>query len=444
MDNTYDVIVMGHNEGGIAAALRARHRGLRVALIADAQTECLEDDVAWHAMLHAARMCAAVHVDALVDRVRSSVRDRAADTLCMLRDHGVDVIHGTARLVRPTIFAPSTGAVAVSDDVQSTRYAEHIVIAVRGRPRQLERSPCDGDVVCTPGQLLAQQRLPQSMTIVGAGACGVAWASMMADCGASVTLLEQGPRILSDIDPQIAAVVHAQLERQGVCIQTMATATHCDQGVVYCGHRAAAPQAERILIAIGVDADVAHLGLEHTRVAIDRDNGTIVVDAHMQTQERHIYAIGASVGTNSAHAAMHQADIAVDALCGMRDQPFDETMVPLCVYSRPEAAAIGWTEEKARALGRAVDVVTVRGGSIKARMIGDDDALVRMVIDRNTRVVLGVHMVGTHATETIAVASLALLVEATAWEVGSAIYAHPTLAQVWRTAGRTLDWDVPR
>ncbi len=448
MDYTYDVIVIGLTEGGIAAALRARLRGLRAALIVDAQTQCLDDEAAWHAMVHAARVCAsvrgAVQADALIDRMRAGVSDRTADALRMLRDRGVDVVHGTARLVRPTIFAPSTGAVAVSDDEQSTRYAEHIVIAVGGRPRQLEHSPCDGDVVCTPGQLIAQRRLPQSITIVGAGARGVAWASMMADFGVVVTLLEQGPRILPKIDVQIAALLHEQLERRGVCIKTMSTATRCDQGIVYCGHTAAAAQAQCVLIAIGVDADATQLGLEHTRAAIDAGSGTIVVDAHMQTHERHIYAIGASIGTGSPHAAVHQADIAIDALCGMRAQPFDESIVPLCVYSRPEAASIGWTEEKARALGRAVDVVTVRGGSIKARVIGDDDALMRMVIDRATRVVVGVHLLGAHASETIAVASLALLVEATAWEVGSAMYAHPTLAQAWRTAGQTLDWDVPR
>jgi dihydrolipoamide dehydrogenase len=263
-----------------------------------------------------------------------------------------------------------------------------------------------------------------------------------------VTLVEAADRILPGEDKDVSAEIAKALKKRGVNIMTGAALQVESveltgggvQAVIITGDKTISVAGERMLVSIGRQGNVEQLGLENTDVKADK--GFVVVSPKtLQTGESHIYAIGDCIGgVQLAHAAMHEATVAVDHLLGGKPSRIVDRDIPRCIYSRPEAASIGWTEADAKAQGHDVKVAKIPLRILgKALVYGESEGFAKVVADRTSGDLLGVHLVGAHATDLIAEASLARLLDAVPWEIGRAIHPHPTLSEALQEVMLALD-----
>jgi dihydrolipoamide dehydrogenase len=465
-----DVAVLGGGPGGYTAALRAARAGKRVILIERDRLggTCLHRGcIPSKSLLRSAELYAAVRdasrygirlpageagVDwAAVQARKEEVVERLhAGLRQLVAGGGVQVLRGKGRIIGPSIFSPRSGAVAVEleDGGQETVVPRHLILATGSRPRRLDGLPYDGERVATSDDALRWSSLPSSVLIVGGGVIGVEWASMLADFGARVTIVEAAERILPGEDRDVSVELARALGRRGVEVLVGArllteTCRVKDLGVavdVEAGGTIRRVEAERMLVSVGRQANVEDIGLENTDVRVERGFIAVRPDT-LQTGEPHIYAVGDVIGgVQLAHAAMHEAAVAVDHLLGRETRRAADRDVPRCIYSRPEAAAIGWTEDDARAAGFDVRAARLPLRAVgKALVHGETDGFAKVVADRSTGDLLGVHLVGPHVTELIAEASLARFLDAVPWELARTIHPHPTLAEALQEAAMMLE-----
>lgn len=465
-----DVAVLGGGPGGYTAAVLAARAGKSVVLIERDKLggTCLHRGcVPSKTLLRSAEVYAAVRgaeafgirlgggepavdwaavmsrKEAVVERLHGSLRS-------LVEGSGVRIVQGAGRIIGPSIFSPRSGSVAVqlASGEQETVVPRHLIIATGSRPIRIEGLPYDGDRVATGEEALNWKTMPSSVLIVGGGVTGTEWASMLTDFGVRVTVVETAERILPGEDRDISAELKKALERRGAEVITGArlfpeTCRVRDGEVsmeVEADGRKRRLIGERMLVSVGRQANIEDLGLENTDIRTER--GFISVNsATLQTDEPHIYAVGDVIGgVQLAHAAMHEAAVAVDHLCGRQARRSADRDVPRCIYSRPEAAAIGWTEDAAREAG--FDVMTVRMPMTafgKALVHGETEGFVKVVADRTTGDWLGVHLVGPHVTELIAEASLARVLDAIPWELAYTIHPHPTLSEALQEAMQAVE-----
>jgi dihydrolipoamide dehydrogenase len=328
-----------------------------------------------------------------------------------------------------------------------TLVPKHLIIATGSRPRQLPGLEPDGEFILTSDDMLRLASLPDSLLIVGGGAIGVEWASMMNDFGVKVTLIEQSSRLLPAEDDEIADALRTRLEARGIRVLTGAhvrTDTFgLDNGQLFIhvdqGEQTERLSAEKMLIAVGRQANIEDIGLENTDIRLE--HGVIRVNSAQQTSEPHIYAVGdVTGGVQLAHAAMAEGILAAEHLAGRRVEPLSPHLVPRCVYSRPETASVGWTEREAREKGYDVKVGKFPFRFLgKAVVYGETDGFVKVVADRKTDDILGVHMIGAHVTDYVSEAALAQVLDATPWEVGRTIHPHPSMAESLSEAMLAVD-----
>lgn len=463
---SFDVVVLGGGTGGYVAAIRGAQLGLRVAVVEKEKVGgtclhrgCIPTKTYLRSaeLLHAFRNGAAfglkhggVSLDfsAVYARKERVVADLYKGVQGLLKRSGVTVYAGTGTLVPPSIFSPA-GMVAVSltDGGEEMLEPEKVIIATGSRPRTLGL-PIDGIHTMTSDEALTRERLPQSVIIVGGGAVGVEWASLLQDFGTAVTLVESLSRILSTEDEDISQEVARQLERRQVTILTGAavlteTVQATASGValqVRAGEEVRSLQAEALLLAVGRAPVTRGLGLESREQVVLGPGGFIQVDGFGRTGDKSIYAVGDAAGGGLAHVAARQGVIAMEHIAGLSPLPFDPHKVPRCVYGRPEAAAVGYTEAEARALGYEVKVGKFPFRAVgKALVHGEHDGFVKVVADAKTEDLLGVHMVGPDVTNLISEAGLALLLNGTAWEVGQLMHPHPSLSEVLGEAALAVE-----
>jgi dihydrolipoamide dehydrogenase len=291
--------------------------------------------------------------------------------------------------------------------------------------------------------------LPKDVVIVGAGAVGVEFASFYADLGVAVTLLEYLPQIVPLEDAEVSRVVQRSFEKRGMTVMTKArfdpakVSVEKDGICLMVGPEGKDPQevrAEMMLVATGRAANIEDIGLETTK--IETDKGIIKVNGHMRTKEPHVYAIGDIVGGLwLAHTAAHEGITAAHVIAGEADvHEIDYTKQPRATYCRPEIASIGLTEEQVKAAGTPYKVGKVPFQAIAKAIIGGEyEGFAKVISNTENQDTLGVHIVGPHATDLIAEASLAFELDATAWEIGGATHAHPTLSEVIGEAAMAVD-----
>jgi dihydrolipoamide dehydrogenase len=283
---------------------------------------------------------------------------------------------------------------------------------------------------------LGLQQVPASMIVLGAGAVGVEFASIYRSFGAEVTVVELLPRLIPLEDEALGLELAKAFKKRGIATHVgtkVQSVESGDEGVRIKAERDGKPvelEAEVLLVAVGRRPVTADCGLEGTRVVVD-ERGFIEVDAMMRTGEPGVYAIGDIVKSPAlAHVASHEGIVAVEHAAGKQPHPVDYDRIPSCTYCDPEVASIGLSEEEARQRGH--DVVT---GSFpfsavgKAKILEDTRGFVKIVAEKKYDEVLGVHIIGPHATELISEATAALNLEATAESLFHAVHAHPTLAE---------------
>jgi dihydrolipoamide dehydrogenase len=285
--------------------------------------------------------------------------------------------------------------------------------------------------------------------IVGAGAVGVEFASMFHDVGVKVTLLEYLPGIVPLEDADVSKLVERSFIKRGITVMTSArfdtaSVTSDDEGICLMvgpdGKEPAELRAELMLVATGRAANIEEIGLETTKIETDR--GVIKVNGRMRTREPHVYAIGDAIGGLwLAHTAAHEGLIAAHAIAGDADvHEMDYTKQPRATYCRPEIASIGLTEAQCAERGLKVKIGKVPFQAIAKAIIGGEyEGFAKIIANAENDDTLGVHIVGPHATDLIAEASLAFELDATPWEVGGATHAHPTLSEVIGEAAMAVD-----
>lgn len=462
-----DVAILGGGTGGYVAAIRAAQLGKSVVIIEMDKLggTCLHRGcIPSKSLLRSAEVFAEIsesenygietsgvklvfpkvqqRKEAVVEQLHQGVQ-------FLMRKNKIQVIKGKGRVIGPSIFSPRSGAVAVEmeDGEMETVVSSHLIIATGSRPRILPGLKPDGKAILSSEEALTMEELPSSMIIVGGGVIGVEWASMLVDFGVEVTVVEAEGQLLPFEDEEVAKELQRLLKKRGVKVLTGTrvdtnSCTVTEAGVTLEARKGEQVQtltAEKLLVSVGRQANIENIGLENTDIRFEQ--GIISVNSNMQTNEPHIYAIGDCIGgLQLAHAASHEGIRAVNHLAGEALHPYHTHLVPRCVYSRPEVASVGYAEKEAKALGH--DVVTGKfpfSAIGKAIVYGMKDGFVKVVADRSSGDILGVQMIGPHVTDLIGEAALAQLLDATPWEIGEAIHAHPTLSEIIGEAMLAVD-----
>jgi dihydrolipoamide dehydrogenase len=284
---------------------------------------------------------------------------------------------------------------------------------------------------------------------VGGGAVGVEFASMYHDLGVKVTLLEYLPAIVPLEDREVSQALERSFTRRGITVMTKArfdtaAVTADDNGVcLMVGPEGKEPQelrAELMLVAAGRAPNVEEIGLETTKVETDR--GFIKVDGRMRTKEPHVYAIGDVIGgLMLAHTAAHEGIAAAHVIAGEKDvHGVDYIKQPRATYCRPEIASIGLTEQQCEERNLPIKVGKVPFQAIAKAIIGGEyEGFAKIIANKETDETLGIHIIGPHATDLIAEASVSFELEAAPWEIGGATHAHPTLSEILGEAAMAVD-----
>jgi dihydrolipoamide dehydrogenase len=462
-----DIVVLGGGTGGYAAAIRAAESGKSVIIVERDKLggTCLHQGcIPSKSLLRSAEMFAAMKDSEAYGITASSVeldykkvlnrKDKIVEQLhkgvqYLMKANKIEVVKGTGRVIGPSIFSPRSGALAVeTEDGDSLNLvSNNLIIATGSRPRQIPGLESDGKYILTSDDALKMEELPASMIIVGGGVIGVEWASMLNDFGVEVTIIEAADRLIPLEDEDISKELRRLFKKRGIQVMTGTkvipdTLHKQDNGlVIEMEHKDSRTelQADKLLVCVGRQANVDNLGLENTDITVE--NGVIKVNEYMQTTESHIYAIGdVNGGLQLAHVASHEGIQAVQHCCGLPVQPSLQHLVPRCIYTRPEVASVGWTEQQAQEQGFDVKKVSLSFKAIgKALVYGESDGFVKVLADRETNDILGVHMIGPHVTDYISEAVLAQVLDATPWEVGQAIHPHPTLSEALGEAMQSLD-----
>jgi dihydrolipoamide dehydrogenase len=448
-NETFDVIIIGSGPGGYVAAVRAGQLGLRTAIIEKDKnlggTCLLRGCIPTKALLHTADVydefkhakSIGVTVGNVTLDFEQAQKNKSKIVLkgskgveFLMKKNKVQVIKGTAHIDKPGQIT-----VTAADGATQTVHTKNTIIATGSVPRSLPNLPIDGTQIITSDELLELKEIPKSFIVLGAGAVGVEFASMFARFGSDTTIIELLPRLLPIEDEEISAELARAFKKQGIKVFTgtnFQSATVENNQVRLTakrGEEAHEFAAEKLLVAIGRRAYTDGLGLENTRVELER--GYIKVDAYMRTAEPNVYAIGDVIPTPwLAHVASAEGILAVETIAGKEARPLNYDHVPSCTYCSPEVASVGLTEAKARERGYDVQIGKFSIPVLaKAQIVGATEGLVKVVSDKKYDEVLGLHIIGPHATEMIVEGGAALQMEATVAEMIHMIHAHPTVSE---------------
>ncbi len=443
MSAYYDVVILGAGPGGYVAALRAAQLGAKVCLIEKTTVggTCLNRGcIPSKALIHSAALWKRAHEGAAFGVTASNwmfdwgraqgrknevVRAQVQGIGTLLGAAKVEVKQGTGSLVDARTVKVSANGSA------ETVSGKAIIIATGSEPAGIPGVEVDGERVLTSTEALELPELPPTFLVVGGGIIGMEFASMLSSLGTQVTVVEMLPQILAMEDPMLVRILQGALQKQGVVYHLSTKVEKVERAAARARVQlrgGASLEAERVLIATGRALNSRAVGLEAVGVKVDR--GAIQVNEWMETSVPGIYAIGDVTGISLlAHvASMQGLVVAVNATGG--SAAMDYSAVPNCIYTDPEIASVGLSEPKAKELGRAVKVGRFNFAALgKAMCIGETVGMVKVVADAQTDKVLGVGIVGPHATDIIAEGVLAVRHGLTAAQVAEAIHSHPTLPE---------------
>jgi dihydrolipoyl dehydrogenase len=468
--NSFDLIVLGAGTGGYTAAFRAAQLGLKVALVDEDKiggtclhrgcipTKALLESAAFtERVRHAKDFGLNVPGEANVDfAAMAARRDQVVKRLwtgvkTLVDKNKVTWVPGRGTLEGPTHVRVSQPGDDGKPGGGGDRVLEanDVILATGSRVKSLPGLELDGKRIISSDDILKSDTLPRDIVIVGSGAVGVEFASMYHDLGTTVTILEYLPAIVPLEDKDVSQALERSFTRRGMTVMTNARFDPAkvevtDKGIcVVAGPEGKDTQeirAETMLVAVGRAANVENIGLETTKAQVEK--GFIKVDGRMRTREPHLYAIGDAVGgVMLAHTAGHEGIVAAHVIAGEKDvHEIDYVRQPKATYCRPEIASIGLTQQQAEEKGHNVKVGRVPFQAIaKAIIVGEYEGFAKVVADKDTDDTLGVHIIGPHATDLIAEASVAFELEATPWEIGAATHPHPTLSEVLGEAAMAVD-----
>ncbi|HET6662869.1 MAG TPA: dihydrolipoyl dehydrogenase [Acidimicrobiales bacterium] len=448
----FDVVVIGGGPGGYAAALYGASAGLNMALVEKRwiggtclnvgcipAKELLETAHVYRTVQEAASFginAGEPQVDwsVTMQRKQAVVDELVSGVTTLLEGRKVTIYHGHGRLHagrRVTISGGESGDLEVGGDA--------VIIAAGSEVRTIPGFDIDGNIVMTSDEVLSIPEVPGTAVIVGGGAIGCEFASMLSDMGSQVTVLEVLPKILPGVDKDAAQVVERSFKKRGIEVRTGVKVTGhepSDGGTVVNVEGGDPIKTDVVVVSVGRKPATADLGLDGTGVQID-DRGFVVVDELCRTGEQRVWSIGDCIDTPQlAHVGFAEAIVAITDILGEPAVPIDYGRVPWGIYCQPEVAFAGHTEESAKEAG--FDVVASKhrySANSRAKIIGDKEGLVKIIAakgpDGRAGQILGVHMVGPWVTEQLGQGYLAVNWEATIDEVAQFIQPHPTLSEAF-------------
>ncbi len=447
--NQYEVAVIGGGPGGYIAAIRSAQLGKKTVLVEkrDVGGTCLNRGcIPTKALLHSAEVYhelsgakslgitlgeysfqykkMAKRKDKVVKQLRSGVENLVAG-------HGAQLVRGEAVLTGPHTFRVG----------EEEFEAERIILASGSYPASIPIPGADQPGVLNSDGVLALEECPESVVIIGGGVIGVEFATLFRDLGKPVTIVEMLPTILYGNDPDVCTTMTGVLTDKGVTIHTGAKVLEIRDGLTCVFEKDGQTLEARgqvVILATGRKPETASLGLETAGVETER--GFVAVDDELRTNVPHIYAIGDITGKQQlAHVATAQGVVAAHNAAG-EHRKMDYSAVPGCIYTTPEIACVGLTEEKAKEAGYTVKTGRFNiSGNGRALAISCPDGFAKIVADEVTDRVLGCHVVAPHATEFISEAVLAIRQGLTVEQLGETIHAHPTVSEALMEAAHDVE-----
>ena len=447
----FDVTIIGSGPGGYVAAIRAGQLGLRAAMV-EKDTR-LGGTCTLRGCIPTKQMLMSAHVyeqmqhaedfgvqasgiqlafEDVQKRKNRVVLKNTKGIEYLMKKNKVTVFKGTGKLALPG-KVEVTGA----DGKKQIIETKNIIIATGSVVRPIPSFETDGVHVVNSDHILELKDVPKSLIVMGAGAVGCEFASVYSRFGAATTLVELMPRLVPLEDEEVSKELEKSFRKRGIKSQVdtkLEKLEKTETGVRVTGKtakgEAVSLEAEMLLVAVGRMPFTEGLGLEGTKIKLEK--GFVQVDEFQQTAEKGVYAIGDVVPTPLlAHLASKEGIVAVEHLAGQKDvRPINLRLVPNCTYCDPEVASVGLTEAKAREQGYDVKIGKFPfSASGKARILGEEEGFVKIVAEGKYDEILGVHIIGPHATELIAEACVAMQLESTAEELGRTMHAHPTVSE---------------
>ncbi len=452
-----DVVVIGAGPGGYVAAIRAAQRGKKVV--------CVEREYLGGVCLNVGCIPskAMIHASTVVDRARGTAPEMGIDfgkvdvdvvkmvawkrkvvqrltggIGTLFKHHRVEHVAGTARFLAPTRIevASQTGTQTIE--------ADDVIVATGSRPIELPAFKVDGKHVLGSTEALEIQAIPKKILVIGGGYIGLEIGTFLRKLGAEVVVVEATASLLPGQDPELVKVVHRELKKRKVDIHLEAMAQKWEpqgEGVRVTVKTAKGEKTfdvDWVLSTVGRRPNSENLGLEDIGVKVDK-KGFIEVDAKRRTNVEHVYAIGDVAGQPMlAHKASREGIVAAEAICGLSTEA-DWRAVPAVIFTDPEIATVGMTEEEARAAG--YEPVVGRfpfSANGRALSLGEPQGFAKVIADKKTDLVLGVHIVGPEASELIAEGTLAIEMCARVEDLASTIHAHPTLPEAVMEAAEAV------
>ncbi len=460
MSKKFDLCIIGAGPGGYVAAIRAAQLGLKVVVVegnhlggiclnwgcipTKALLRCSEINHLLHNLDQFGFSVDNVKFDfnKVIERSRGVAKKLSGGIAGLLKKNKVEVIDGFASFL-------SKDKVSIKKDGKEIEQVEanYFIVATGARARDIAGMEADGELIWNYRTAMTPKELPKSLLVVGSGAIGVEFASFYKNMGAEVTIVEMAENILPVEDEEISKLARKSFEKQGIVIQTKAGLKGLKKGKnevvasVEIDGKIQELKAERVIMAVGVVANTENLGLEKTKVKLEK--GIIKVDGYCQSDEGNIYAIGDVVaGPWLAHKASHEGVIAAEKIAeklkkfNAKDtHPIKRENIPGCTYSMPQIASIGLTEKKAKELGLKIKVGRfpyMANG--KAIAMGETEGLIKTIFDEKTGELLGAHLIGAEVTEMIQGYVIGKQAELTELDFMHTIFPHPTLSEMMHEA----------
>ncbi len=442
-----DVVIIGGGPGGYVAAIKAAHLGLKAVLVEKDKLGgvCLNKGcIPTKALVSTAELLNHIQkagefgiqvkdysfdFPAIMKRKDLITWKLSSGVEQLMKANQVRVARGEGQIIEP-------GKVEVTDTAGQKEVikTKNIIIATGSSVMRLPIPGLDVEGVITSDEALSLSELPSKMIIIGGGVVGIEFAGIFRALGVEVTVVEMLPRILLPIDEEIARRLTMSLKRKGIEILTDCKVKGIKKNnqnlevLVSTSEEEKKLETEKVLLAAGRVPELGNIDVQGLGIKLDRR--AIKVDEKMRTNIPGIYAVGDVVGKIMlAHVASREGIVAVENISG-KEVLMDYRAVPNCVFSMPEVASVGLTEEEARKENDNIKVSKfpfMANG--KALGMGETEGMVKIIADGDTLELLGVHILGAHASDLIAEGTLALSIEATAEEIVNTIHAHPTLAE---------------
>ena len=442
------MIVVGSGPGGYVAAIRASQLGMKTAIVERSELGgiCLNwGCIPTKALLKSANVFQYLEhasdfgievkdhkadFPGMVQRSREVADSMSKGIQFLMKKNKIDVIEGTGKL-------KAANTVTVTDaDGKATEYtAKHIIIATGARARELPNLPVDGEKIIEYRKAMTLPKQPETMLVVGSGAIGSEFAYFYQALGTKVTLVEYMPNIVPVEDEEVSKQLARSFKKMGMKVMTDSSVEKVDTSGDKCVATVKTKKGEEtieadvVLSAVGISANIENIGLEEVGVATDK--GKIIVNDYYETNIPGVYAIGDCIpGPALAHVASAEGILCVEKIAGHNPEPLDYKNIPGCTYCSPEVASVGYTEKAAKEAGYELKVGKFPySASGKAKAAGHKDGFVKLIFDAKYGELLGAHMIGYNVTELIAEIVAIRKLETTGHELIKTVHPHPTMSE---------------